>query len=125
MEGIEKIPLPEATEVTYPEADWPKRFHSVFDWYRAQSLQVRVEALLQWHREGKAHYMNGAHWVAEERFELWYSEQGNFFIELSRKGDVVSDRFMYFQSESCLRKYGISILGKAKELGYKQPKESY
>lgn len=110
----------EVTLITYPEADWPKRFFNVFDWYRAQTIEIRTEALAQWAQEGKAHFMNGAHWVADDRFELWYSEQGNFFIEVCVKNKQVVD-MMYFQSESCLRKYGLSVKEKAKELGYKPP----
>lgn len=116
---LQNIPLPEAEEVRYPEPDWSKRFLSVFDWYRAQSLETRIAALAQWAADGKAHFMNGVYWSGETRRELWYSEQGNFFIELSRKDGVVSDRFGYFQSESCLRKYGVKVQNSAKALGYK------
>lgn len=116
---LQNIPLPEAEPERYPEPDYLKRFFNAFDWYRAQTLEVRKAALLQWIDEGKAHCMNGVHWSGETRRELWYSEQGNFFIELSRKDGVVSDRFGYFQSESCLRKYGVKVLNSAKALGYK------
>lgn len=108
--------FPEAEEVRYPEADWHRRYFNVFDWYRAQTVQVRADALSQWEQDGTAHLMEGQGDPAN-RCELWYCELGRFFVRISIKGGVVQDGMQWFQSESCLKMYGAQVIGKAREMG--------
>lgn len=115
MEELQPLPLPEAEEVRYPEPDWHKRFFNVFDWYRKQSHYVRACAIQQWEQDKTAHLVEGQG-DPLNRCELWYSEQGNFFIRLHVKGGLIQENMIYFQSESCLKMYGAEVIGKVKAL---------
>jgi hypothetical protein len=122
MEELQPLPLPEATEVFYPEPDWHKRYYNIFDWFRAQTTEIRYAALMQWHAEGKAHQLTGEGQDPYNRCELWYCEPGRFFVEIGLQNGKVNNNMAWFQSASCLNRYGVAVLRQCKQMGFLPPK---
>lgn len=114
--------LPEAEEVYYPEPDWHKRFFNLFDWFRAQPIRVRYAALMQWHDQGKAHQLTGEGQDPYNRCELWYCEPGRFFVSIGFQNGILSPNMSWFQSASCLNRYGVKVIEACKAMGFIPPK---
>lgn len=109
-------PLPEAQEVFYPEPDWSNRFFNWFDWFRAQTKEIREAAIMQWVCQGIAHQLTVTGSDPSNRSELYYVDNGKFFVQIGFVNGVICERMNWFISESCLKLYGAEVIGKVKEL---------